>query len=112
MFWNNKNKEPDTLLLQQYQAFFTTVDGVEHEGCVYKWIDVCSLSSVHDYLMIGIKSDGYMKDIKMLTIHPLNNVLSIRFELIGKKIVIDDFYHTYDIFFSNTEVSKMTEYYE
>ena len=106
MFW--KKREPDTLLLQRYQAFFTTVDGVKHEGRVYKWCD--STYSVREYLMERTAGDGYLKDRKGLNMYPLQNILSIQFEVVEEKIVLDNFYHEYKMFFTDEEVKKMKEW--
>lgn len=116
MFWRRKDKEPKkpkTITLQRFQPFFTTTDDVEHEGIdTYKWANADGLScTVPEYLMIDIKSDGYMKDKKSV-MYPMQNIRSIEWKLIGEKVVLDNFYHDYQIFFSNKEVADMAEYTE
>lgn len=116
MFWRRKDKEPKkpkTITLQRFQPIFTTTDNVEHEGIdTYKWANADGLlCSVPEYLMIDIKSDGYMKD-KNDVMYPMQNIRSIEWKLLGEKVVLDNFYHDYQIFFSSKEVSKMTEYTE
>ena len=43
---------------------------------------------------------------------PLANILSIDLELAGCKRVLDNFYHEWDVTFTEEEVEKMTEYQE
>lgn len=114
MFWNRKNKEqkkPKTIKLQRFQPFFITTDNVRHEGIDrYKWANSNGLlCSVPEYIMIGIKSDGYIKDINDF-MYPIQNIISIEWKLLEEKIVLDNFYHEWDIFFSDKQVEKMTEY--
>ena len=44
--------------------------------------------------------------------YPIENIMSIEWRLLEEKIVLDNFYHELDIFFSNKKVEKMTEYVE
>lgn len=108
MFWK-KNKEPKTMTLVKYRSVFTTIDGIKHIGCRYKWADY--EIDVEDAHRCDIASKGYILD-KDGTMYPLANVLSIDFEVVDCKKVIDDFYHEWQWFFSNEEVEKMTEYQE
>lgn len=114
MFWRRNNKEqkkPRTLCLQRFQAFFTTVDGVEHEGTdSYKWVNSSGLiCAVPEYMMININSDGYLVDMDEV-MYPLQNIISIKWKLIDQKVVLDNFYHEWQVFFDNKEVAKMDEY--
>lgn len=113
MFWKNKNKEPKkvkTICLQKFRPIFVTTDGKKHEGCKYKYANADGLlCSVPEYLMKCNKSDGYMEDMQGI-MYPLQNIISITWELVGEKIVLDNFNHDWQIFFSNEEVGKMTEY--
>lgn len=59
--------------------------------------------------MIDIKSDGYIKDINDF-MYPIQNIISIEWKLLEEKIVLDNLYHKWDIFFSDEQVEKMTEY--
>lgn len=116
MFWRRKDKEPKkpkTITLQRFQPYFTTTDSVEHEGIDrYKWANSNGLRcSVPEYLMISVKSDGYMKD-KRNVMYPMQNIRSIEWKLLEEKIVLDNFYHEWQIFFDNKEVERMTEYIE
>lgn len=52
---------------------------------------------------------GYLIDMNGI-MYPIQNIMSIQWKLIGEKVVLDNFYHEYQIYFSNEEVSKMTEY--
>lgn len=116
MFWRRKDKElkkPKTITLQRFQPFFTTADNVEHEGIdTYKWVNADGLlCTVPEYMMISIKSNGYMED-KKAVMYPMQHIRSIEWKLIGEKVVLDNFNHNYKIFFSNKEVADMTEYTE
>lgn len=111
MFWNRKNKKqkkPNTITLQRFQPFFTTIDNVLHEGIDrYKWANADGLlCTVPEYLMIDIKSDGYMKD-KNDVMYPIQNIVSIEWKLLEEKIVLDNFYHKWNIFFDDKEVEEM-----
>lgn len=116
MFLRRKNKikekrRPKTIILQKYQPFFTTIDNVVHEGTdKYKWVNSDEiLCTIPEYLMIGIKSDGYMED-KNDVIYPIQNIISIEWKLLEEKIVLDNFYHKWNVFFSDEEVETMTEH--
>lgn len=109
MFWKIKDKKPKTITLQRFQPYFTTIDNVVHEGIdTYKWANANGLRcSVPEYLMIYVKSDGYMED-KEHVMYLIQNIISIKWKLLEEKIVLDEFYR--EIFFDDEEVSKMTEY--
>lgn len=117
MFWRRKkDKEPNkpkTITLKRFQPFFITTDNVEHEGIdTYKWANADGLlCSIPEYIMIDIKSEGYMED-KNGVMYPMQNIRSIKWKLLEEKVVLDNFYHEYQIFFNNKEVAKMTEYVE
>ena len=101
-------REPRTMRLQKFKPFFTTVDNTNHEGInKYKWVDCDNLlCSVPEYLMIGIKHDGYIEDSEGI-MYPLKNVLSIRWEFLEEKIVLDSFLYLYQTAFSDEEVETM-----
>lgn len=84
-----------------------------HEGFDrYKWANSDGLScTVPECIMISVRSDGYMID-KNDVMYPIENIMSIEWRLLEEKIVLDNFYHELDIFFSNKKVEKMTEYVE
>ena len=113
MFWRKKNKgqkKPRVILLQRFQPFFITTDGVEHEGCEYNWFNADGLScTVPEYIMIHIKSDGYIEDQNDI-MYPLQNILSIDWKLIDEKVVLDNFIHEFKVVFTDKEVAKMDEY--
>ena len=110
MFCKKKNKESKTIHLQKFQVFFTTTDGVEHEGLKYKWINRDGLlCTVPEYIMIEIKDEGYVEDQNGI-MYPLQNVLSIDWGLIDEKTVLDNFCHEFEVVFDNDRVEKMTEY--
>ena len=109
MFCKRRYKKPKTITLQRFQPYFTTIDNVVHEGIdTYKWANANGLRcSVPEYLMIDIKSDGYIED-KECVMYPMQNIMSIKWKLLEEKIVLDEFYR--EIFFNDEEVSKMKEY--
>lgn len=115
MFWikSKEKRTPKTITLQKFQPFFTTIDNVVHEGIDrYKWANSDEiLCTVPEYIMISIKSDGYMKD-KDNIMYPIQNIISIKWKLLEEKIVLDNFYHEWKVFFSDEEVGNMTEYKE
>ena len=112
MFWR-KNKEimkPKVIHLQRFQPFFITTDGAEHEGYEYNWFNADELlCTVPEYIMIDIKSDGYIEDQNDV-MYPLQNILSIDWKLIDEKVVLDNFSHEFEVVFTNGEVEKMDEY--
>lgn len=114
MFYRNndkENKKPKTICMQKYQPFFKTIDGVEHEGIDrYKWFNADGLlCTIPEYIMIDIKSDGYIED-KNDVMYPLQNVLSIYWKLIGEKVVLDNFFHKYQVSFCDKDVERMDKY--
>lgn len=114
MVLNKLIKRKDTskvIHLQKYKQVFTTVDGAVHEAIdVYNWANADDIPySVPEYMMMDIKSDGYLIDSKRI-MYPLQNVLSIEWKLVEEKTVLDDFDHEYQVYFSDDEVAQMTEY--
>lgn len=108
--FKRRQKKPKTITLQQFQPFFVTTDNIQHQGNIYNWTNPDELlCTVPEYIMIEIKSQGYIED-KNDVMYPLQNIISIEWKLLKEKIVLDKFYHKWDIFFSDEEVEKMTEY--
>lgn len=103
-------KEPKIFCLQKYKPVFKTIDNIIHDG-TNKWIDPGCISNIPEYLMIEIKSKGYIKDDKNV-MYPLENILSIEWKLIKEKKFLDDFCHRYQILFDDEEVKEMKEYKE
>ena len=107
---NKKMKKPKVIHLQRFQPLFITTDGVEHEGYKYNWFNADGLlCTVPEYIMIDIKSDGYIEDQNDV-MYPLQNILSIDWKLIDEKVVLDNFRHEFEVVFTNREVEKMDEY--
>ena len=67
------------------------------------------LCTVPEYIMIDIKSDGYIEDQNDI-MYPLQNILSIDWKLIDEKVVLDNFSHEFKVVFTDKEVAKMDEY--
>lgn len=114
MFFNkNKEKElkkPKVIHLEKYQPIFITTDGVKHQGKRYRWFDSDGLScTVPQFIMISVKLDGYLED-EYDIVYPLQNIVSIKWQLIDTKVVLDSFCHEFEVVFSNERVAKMTEY--
>lgn len=102
---------PQICILQMYRPIFTTIDGEEHYGITYKYADSSRLRvSVPEYIMINIEDKGYIKDDDEI-MYPLQNVASIRWELVDEKIkqCYSDEYR-FQIFFDDEEVEDMKDY--
>ena len=98
-------KEKKLVNLEKYKSNFTTVDGVKHEGCVYKWVITNRLKcDVPRYLMLHVKEDGYIEDDKEI-MYPLYNVISIEWEKISSVATTDNF-NEFSVFLTNDEVEK------
>ena len=102
---------PQICVLQMYRPIFTTTDGKEHYGVTYKYADSSHLSvSVPECIMIHIEDKGYIKDDDEI-MYPLQNVTSIRWELVDEKI--KQCYsgeYRFQIFFDDEEVEDMKDY--
>jgi hypothetical protein len=74
------------VLLQNIKPCFKTVDGQGHAGYAC-WMDRNALlCDCGKYRMIDITGNGYIRDDKD-TVYPLNNVLSIEFEVIEERLL-------------------------
>ena len=105
--WNDEFG-PQICILQMYRPVFITIDGKEHHGVTYKYADSSRLSiSVPEYIMIHIEDKGYIKDNDEI-MYPLQNVASIRWELVDEKI--KQYYsgeYRFQIFFDDEEVEDL-----
>lgn len=96
MFFN-KNKEKEfkkikVIHLEKYQPIFITTDGVKHQGHKYNWFDSDGLlCTVPQYIMISVKSNGYLEDENDI-VYPLQNILSIKWQLVDNKELIIKLY--------------------
>ena len=98
--------EKEKVTVQKFKPFFITTDGIEHEGLNYNWAISNRLRrTVPQYLMIDIKTDGYMKDINEI-MYPLTNIISIRWDLLEEKIVEDKF-SEYKLFLTTEELESV-----
>lgn len=89
----------DEIVVRKYKPIFTTIDNVKHEGPEYNWIIVNRLRcQATDYIMIDIKSDGYIKDNNGI-MYILSNVISIDWQ-VAKEAVVKDKYHEYQVYIS------------
>lgn len=100
--------KPEIDVFQKKEAVFITVDGKEHKNTLYNWCRISGLisRSFEKYAMIGISSDGYIKDNDGV-IYPLNNVMSIRWNLVEQIDKIIAYGQQYKIWFTDEEVEKM-----
>ena len=102
---------PQICILQMYRPIFITTDGEEHCGVTYKYANSSCLSiSVPEYIMINIEDKGYMKDDNGV-MYPLQNIASIRWELLDEKT--KQCYsgeYRFQIFFDDEEVEDMKDY--
>lgn len=100
-----KINEVNMVKVQKFRAIFTTVDGVTH-NVVYKWAIADRLRySVPTYIMISITGDKYIEDTDY-TMYPLQNVISIKWELIDEKYVPDKF-KEYQVYVSQDELEEV-----
>lgn len=92
--------------LQKYRPIFVTADNIQHEGLKYNWVIADRLiCSVPKYIMVDIKSDGYIED-KNKIMYSLSNVLSIEWKLVDEKVVEDNF-SKYQIFVTTEELERV-----
>lgn len=94
-----------TVTLKKFRPVFTTVDGNTHIGWGYKYgIVERLLCTIPEYIMIDVKSDGYMKDHRGV-MYPLESIISIDWTLEDEKVVEDKF-GEYKIFVKEEEVGE------
>lgn len=77
-----KVKEMNTIrgTICHYTAHFTTIDGTTHSFNKYRYGAPAQIScTVPEYIMMNVKSDGYLKDNDGV-MYPLQNVVSISWE--------------------------------
>lgn len=77
-----KIKEMNTIrgTIYHYTAHFTTIDGKTHSYNKFRYGAPKQIScTVPEYIMFGVKSDGYLKDNDGV-MYPLSNVVSISWE--------------------------------
>ena len=92
----------DIVTLKRYKPVFTTVDGKRHEGRTYNWaIEERVRCTIPQYIMIDIKSDGYIED-KEKIMYPLTNVLSIEWAVVGE-VQLEDKFSEYSVFVCDIE---------
>ena len=88
--------EKKQVVARRYKAVFTTVDGKEHEGCTYNWMLINRVRNPEHYIMIDIKSDGYIEDVAGV-MYILNNVISLDWQVVEERQV-EDKYSDYQVF--------------
>lgn len=76
-----KFKEQKTIrgTLCHYTAHFVTTDGVNHCYTHYRYGVQERIRSIPEYIMVDVKSDGYLKDDNDV-MYPLQNIVSISWE--------------------------------
>ena len=95
--------EKRKVTVQKFKPFFVTTDGRIHEGVHSNWYIADRINcTVPQFIMIDIKSDGYIED-EYGVMYPLTNVVSIKWELLDERIVEDNF-DEYDVFVSTEEL--------
>lgn len=88
--------EKEKVTARRYRATFTTVDGKEHEGCVYNWMLINRVINPERYIMIDVQSDGYIEDSNGI-MYLLSNIVSIDWQIVEERKV-EDKYSEYQIF--------------
>ena len=97
--------EKKMVTVQKFRPVFSTVDGNTHIGLDYKYgIANRLICSIPEYLMIDIKSDGYLEDHRKV-MYPLTNIVSIDWQLVDEKEVEDKFWE-YQIFVTTKELEE------
>ena len=97
--------QKEKVTLRKYRPYFATTDGVKHEGAKYNWaISERLRCSIPQYIMIDIKSDGYIEDSNG-TMYPLVNVVSIEWE-VEKEMIVEDNFDRYQVFVTKKELEK------
>lgn len=91
--------------IQQYKCIFTTIDGATHNGFTTRWAIADRLRcTVPDYVMIDIKSQGYIWD-ENHNMYILSNVISIEWIKVDEKVIVDTF-SRYDIFIDESDTKE------
>ena len=100
------------MLLCSYRAIFKTIDGEEHVGIKYNYVDENRVRcSVPQLLMIDIKSDGYLLDTDF-KMYPLPNIISIEWVLVDEQIKQYQRKYEWQIYFNEDEVEQIPDYKE
>lgn len=101
-----KINEVNTVKIQKFRPIFTTIDGVTHNGIIYNWAIADRLRcDVPTYIMISITDDKYIEDTDYI-MYPLQNVISIKWELVDEKYVPDKF-REYQVYVSRKELEEV-----
>ena len=96
-------KEKTIITIQKFKPFFITTDGIRHEGLDYPWYIADRLRcTVPEYIMIDIKSNGYIED-KDKIMYLLPNIISIEWKLLEERKIVDKF-SNYQISISTKEI--------
>ena len=100
----------EPMLLRSYRTIFKTIDGEEHTGIRYNYVDENRvIRSVPQFLMIGIKSDGYLLDTDF-KMYPLSNIISIEWIIVDEQIKQRRRKYGYQMYFDEDEVEQMPDY--
>lgn len=87
----------DNVTVKKYKPIFITVDNVKHEGLEYNWAIADRLKcSIPEYIMLDIKSDGYIEDENKI-MYPLSNIISIEWKL-SKEMIVEDNFSEYQVY--------------
>lgn len=95
-----KIKEMNTIRgsIYHYTAHFTTIDGKDHSFNKYRYVASEQINcSVPEYIMIDVKSDGYLEDNNGI-MYPLQNVVSISWECddVIENVILEEYQIFYD----------------
>lgn len=94
----------ERVVFQRYKPYFTTADGIVHEGHTYKWINPDWLEcTIPECLMIRINSEGYIED-KSNAMYLLSNIISIDWKKCNEVDAIGRF--PKKLFFTTKELRK------
>ena len=91
--------------VQKFNPFFVTTDGKIHKGVDSNWYIADRINcTVPQFIMIDIKSDGYIED-EYGVMYPLTNVVSIKWELLDE-IIIEDNFGEYNVTVTTEELEN------
>lgn len=93
-----------TTTIRHFVCYFLTVDGEKHSYSKFRYIDEDAIRcSGPEYIMMDIRSDGYIKDDNGI-MYPLQNILSISWKCDDE--IKDVYASEYKIFYDKNSKRK------
>lgn len=105
-----KSSKSGLAIFQKKRAIFITVDGKQHIYTRSNYLRVSNLfCSYEKYAMISISEDGYILDDEGI-MYPLQNVVSIAWDLIDEIRKIDKDDVMFKVWYTKNEIDKWRDY--